>query len=126
MQSPAPRKLVFLAVSLHGWLMTRYLRLAGAIFSKWRIWLKRQIIADVPTEDAICEFDCRKSECRFDDWARCKNRLDYLKLTRRAEAERNGGRRVGALARMNRSVQRPTPPDLEPHAAIGAQSDRRK
>jgi hypothetical protein len=59
------------------------IRIAGAFFGKWRIWLNREIIGDVPPEDALCEFDCRKAECQFHDWAHCKHRLAYLELIER-------------------------------------------
>ena len=43
-----------------------------------RLRLKDQIVADVPPEVARCEFDCRKTQCRFGEWVNCKNRLSYL------------------------------------------------
>ncbi len=38
-------------------------------------WLKAQWIAEVPDNLAICEFECRKSECSFDGWANCVRRF---------------------------------------------------
>jgi hypothetical protein len=38
-------------------------------------WLKAQWIAEVPDELALCEFECRKSECSFDGWANCVRRI---------------------------------------------------
>lgn len=38
-------------------------------------WLKNQIVDEVPPEDALCEFDCRKEQCQFDEWATCERRL---------------------------------------------------
>jgi hypothetical protein len=29
----------------------------------------------VPTDVALCEFDCRKQQCQFDDWEACTRRL---------------------------------------------------
>jgi hypothetical protein len=60
--------------------MSKFLAMPSTIFRNWRTWLKGQIIADVPPEDAFCEFECRKSECRLGHWAQCKNRLSHLDL----------------------------------------------
>jgi len=40
-------------------------------------WLRRQIVEDVPEADAICEFDCRKLQCRAGEWETCERRLQY-------------------------------------------------
>ena len=42
-----------------------------------RLWqfVKRQIIADVPEDLAICEFDCRKEQCMDAEWASCERRI---------------------------------------------------
>jgi hypothetical protein len=45
----------------------------------WR-WTKQQIVQDVPDEDALCEFDCRKKQCSAGDWAKCENRLQSVRL----------------------------------------------
>jgi hypothetical protein len=50
------------------------------IFGKLRLWLKGQIVGDVPPELGLCEFDCRKRECLLHEWEDCKNRLSYLAL----------------------------------------------
>jgi hypothetical protein len=47
------------------------------IFAKAWQWFKNQIVADVPPETAVCEFDCRKQECKQDDWAKCERRLSH-------------------------------------------------
>jgi hypothetical protein len=39
-------------------------------------WFKRQIIDEVPTPDALCEFDCRKPQCTEEEWAACQRRLE--------------------------------------------------
>jgi hypothetical protein len=57
--------------------MSKYLA-ASTIFGKLRLWLKSQIVSDVPPELALCEFGCRKTQCRFDEWAHCEKRLSYL------------------------------------------------
>jgi hypothetical protein len=38
-------------------------------------WLKAQWVAEVPDDLAICEFECRKSQCSFDGWANCVRRI---------------------------------------------------
>jgi hypothetical protein len=43
-----------------------------------RFWLESQIVGAVPAEDELCEFGCRKTECRFDEWVHCEKRLSYL------------------------------------------------
>lgn len=46
----------------------------GFFARTWR-WLKDQIVREVPPESAICEFDCRKEQCMYDEWATCERRL---------------------------------------------------
>ncbi|HXH67860.1 MAG TPA: hypothetical protein VNI81_11715 [Candidatus Limnocylindrales bacterium] len=46
----------------------------GFLARAWRR-LKDQLILEVPPESAICEFDCRKEQCRNDEWATCERRL---------------------------------------------------
>jgi hypothetical protein len=38
-------------------------------------WTWGQIIGDVPEDSAICEYDCRKSECTDLEWQNCMRRL---------------------------------------------------
>ncbi len=38
-------------------------------------WLKAQWVAEVPDDLAICEFECRETECSFDGWANCWRRI---------------------------------------------------
>ncbi|MFZ0950014.1 MAG: hypothetical protein WAN19_17900 [Candidatus Sulfotelmatobacter sp.] len=38
-------------------------------------WLKGQIAQDVPEEDALCEYDCRKQQCTEEEWATCERRI---------------------------------------------------
>jgi hypothetical protein len=42
-----------------------------------QLWerIKSQIIQDVPTENAVCEYDCDKLECSDEKWTDCENRL---------------------------------------------------
>jgi len=47
----------------------------GSFHQLWRR-LKSQWIADSISDDiALCEFDCRKSQCRYDEWASCERRI---------------------------------------------------
>src|ERR1043165_1723058 len=48
---------------------------------KWRIWLKNQIVGDVPPEIGLCEFECDKTQCSSDDWEHCERRLAYLSIS---------------------------------------------
>jgi len=38
----------------------------------------RQLVQEVPADIALCEFDCRKRQCRRGEWATCRRRLDHL------------------------------------------------
>ena len=38
-------------------------------------WLKAQWVTEVPEELAICEFECPKNQCSWDEWAQCVRRL---------------------------------------------------
>ena len=46
---------------------------------KWRhkFWqaLADQIICQVPQDDALCEFDCRRPQCDRREWENCPRRL---------------------------------------------------
>jgi len=57
-------------------------------------WSWGQIIGEVPDDSAICEFDCRQSECTDLEWQNCTRRL------RRAAGELMPAERfpLGALA----------------------------
>jgi hypothetical protein len=37
--------------------------------------LIRRWVTEAPAEDAVCEFRCRKAECRHSEWAQCDYRL---------------------------------------------------
>ena len=39
-------------------------------------WSRGQFIGEVPEDSAICEFDCRKSECGEVEFQNCKRRLE--------------------------------------------------
>ena len=40
----------------------------------WR-WVAGQICREVPAENALCEFDCRKPQCFEGEWGNCMRRL---------------------------------------------------
>ena len=40
----------------------------------WR-WLMGHISREVPVEDALCEFDCRKPQCFEGEWENCLRRM---------------------------------------------------
>ena len=54
-------------------IVRKFLRNVGRRF-------KDNVVGDIACEDAFCEFDCRKTQCQFNDWSNCANRLSYLAL----------------------------------------------
>jgi hypothetical protein len=38
-------------------------------------WLAAQIYRPVPDRLAVCEFDCRATDCRQGAWAHCEHRV---------------------------------------------------
>jgi hypothetical protein len=42
---------------------------------KSKPWLRDQIVEDVTDSLALCEFGCRKQQCRMGEWDRCERRL---------------------------------------------------
>ena len=50
--------------------------------------LTEQLVQEVPDDIALCEFDCRKTQCRYDEWESCERRLKFDRLRRAYEAER--------------------------------------
>jgi len=41
----------------------------------WR-WMVGRISREVPAEDALCEFDCRKPQCFEGEWENCMRRVE--------------------------------------------------
>jgi hypothetical protein len=43
----------------------------------WNIWdsVWGQFVGQVPEDDALCEFDCRKPQCTEGEWKNCRRRL---------------------------------------------------
>jgi hypothetical protein len=46
----------------------------GSLRQLWQR-LKRQWITVVPDDIAVCEFDCRKGQCLYDEWDSCERRI---------------------------------------------------
>jgi len=63
-------------------------------------WLRGKIAADVPAGDALCEFDCRKSQCYLDEWETCERRLQNaageLMPSQEPASEQNPERKIGS------------------------------
>jgi hypothetical protein len=38
-------------------------------------WVAGQFVSEVAEDDALCEFDCRKPQCREGEWESCARRL---------------------------------------------------
>lgn len=49
---------------------------AKGSFAELLRWAKNQIVADVPRDLELCEFDCRKHQCALNEWANCERRLN--------------------------------------------------
>lgn len=47
---------------------------SDAMIAKLLRWLVHPV-SEVPEEIAVCEFDCRRTECLQGDWAKCERRL---------------------------------------------------
>jgi hypothetical protein len=50
------------------------------MFSAFLQWLLK-FVPEVPEEIAVCEFDCRKTECLMGHWAQCERRLKAMPHT---------------------------------------------
>lgn len=44
------------------------------------LWLKRQIVTEVPSGIARCEFECRLAKCSPERIRDCKNRIAYAEM----------------------------------------------
>jgi len=68
------------------------------VLSRFRNWVKDQIVADVPEDLAICEFDCPQSQCCSSNWITCQ-----LRITKGAGELRPAIRSADALVRLQAS-----------------------
>jgi len=50
------------------------------MFGAFLQWLLK-FVPEVPDEIAVCEFDCRKTECLMGHWAQCERRLQAMPHT---------------------------------------------
>lgn len=50
--------------------------------SRLRSSIAGRLAVRVPDEVSCCEFDCRKTVCRDDDWEGCQQRLRYAERLR--------------------------------------------
>jgi hypothetical protein len=46
-----------------------------ASLARHATWLKHQWVMEVPEDLALCEFDCRRQQCLFEEWACCQRRM---------------------------------------------------
>ena len=53
---------------------------AGPVRTLWQ-WGMDQLVQDVPNGIAVCEFDCRRTDCTLHDWAACDRRKRFIKHT---------------------------------------------
>ena len=53
-------------------------REAAKANSQLRHWITDHSIQDVPSDLAVCEFDCCQDRCTFGEWETCQNRLLHL------------------------------------------------
>ena len=47
----------------------------ATIFKWFKNVRKGPLVANVPPEDAQCEYECRVGECRHSKWLTCENRI---------------------------------------------------
>lgn len=41
-------------------------------------WTRGHLIGEVPDDDALCAFDCRKPQCTEGEWESCVRRLESV------------------------------------------------
>lgn len=46
---------------------------------------KTHLVEAVPNDIALCEFDCSKTQCRYDEWESCGRRLRFDRLRQEYE-----------------------------------------
>ena len=88
-----------------------------------RDWALGQFIGEVPAEDALCEFDCRKPQCTEGEWENCVRRLRHaageLMPTKRPPSEA-----VAELMPAKEADLEPVAELMPADAAIRHDSDR--
>ncbi|HTV14656.1 MAG TPA: hypothetical protein VME68_08070 [Acidobacteriaceae bacterium] len=38
-------------------------------------WIADQFVRDVPADDALCAFDCKRDQCTLEEWETCERRI---------------------------------------------------
>ena len=61
------------------------------MFSRFMFFLKK-IVADVPENVAVCEFECNRTECVEGDWRHCGRRMGKSAVQQQDTDERVGDR----------------------------------
>ena len=46
---------------------------------------EKHLVEQVPNDIALCEFDCRKTQCSFGEWETCARRLRFERLRQEYE-----------------------------------------
>ena len=41
-------------------------------------WVENKLIQDVPESIAECEFECRRLECRQEEWETCEKKMRHI------------------------------------------------
>ena len=59
------------------------------MFSRFMFFL-RKIVAEVPEDVAVCEFECNKTECVEGDWQHCQRRMREHSAPQTGMEERTG------------------------------------
>ena len=57
----------------------------GAWFRNLIPKTKNHLVEVVPDDIALCEFDCRKTQCHFDEWENCARRVRFERLRQEYE-----------------------------------------
>ena len=57
----------------------------GPLIGLWQ-WVKDQIVQEVPKDIALCEFDCRQTQCAMGEWETCAHRLEKAALEQKTSA----------------------------------------
>jgi hypothetical protein len=59
-------------------------------------WFKEQLFQEIPEDIALCEFDCRKPQCRMGEWETCVRRLRFQQAHRLRQAAEQIANRPGS------------------------------
>jgi hypothetical protein len=60
------------------------------MFPRFMFFLKK-IVAEVPEDVAVCEFECNKTECVERDWRHCERRMGKHTALMQDKEKRAGG-----------------------------------